>query len=249
MKVSKEADTRARLAAFAGAATAFVLLMSVPAFGHAAYESSEPADDSTISSSPSEVTAEFTEPLSEPSYMDVTDPCGRDVGGETNISADTMTVQMSGEAQGEYVVEYRAHSAIDPHVTTGEFQFTVTNGKPCPGEEEEEAAGSAGGNDNENSGSTSGRGGSVDPAGTGSNEGHKGHSKPQHGKHGRGVRAGGNEGESMLAAGIGLRDEDSEPMSALDGIPLGGLVTTLIMAAVIGAAAGKIYFSLSGEAG
>jgi hypothetical protein len=41
--------------------------------------------------------------------------------------------------------------------------------------------------------------------------------------------------------------EIPEAPSALEGIPVGGLLFTLAVAAFIGAAAGKIYVSLSGD--
>ena len=258
MRFSKKADVRASVVALAGAATALVLLLSGTALAHAAYESSDPADGATVSSPPSQVTANYTEPLAEgDSYMDVTDPCGRDVGGATSITADSMTVSMSGTAEGEYVVKWRARSTVDNHVTTGDFSFTSNGGDPCPGEETEpeeqtnEKESSVGGS-NSSSNTSSGSSGSANSGGN--EETSAGNS---------GGRAGsGNETRSKKAGGQGTKvddvkgnivaapppDEESDP-STLDGIPMGGLLVTLLLAAVIGAAAGKIYFSLSGEGG
>lgn len=43
------------------------------------------------------------------------------------------------------------------------------------------------------------------------------------------------------------RKDTSDPPSSLEGIPVGGFVMTLVIAAFIGAAAGKIYVSLSDD--
>ncbi|HYP23565.1 MAG TPA: copper resistance protein CopC, partial [Actinomycetota bacterium] len=52
----------------AGAAAAAILVAAAPAvLAHAAYKSSNPADKSTVATPPTQVTAEFTEPLTEAS--------------------------------------------------------------------------------------------------------------------------------------------------------------------------------------
>lgn len=230
------------------AVNALVFGMVGPAFGHASYESSEPPDQGTVSSPPSEVTANFSEPLAEGgSYMDVTDPCGRDVGGETSITADSMTVQMSGSAKGEYIVRWRANSSIDTHTTTGEFTFTSTGGEPCPREDEEAVV--EGGSTKKGGSGDSSRGSTVASGGNETTESGGDRSTSRHRKHGGGVKgnpsgASGDEGDPVVEAAA----DESMSSSALDGIPVAGFVVTLIISALIGAAAGKIYFSLSGEA-
>ena len=250
-----------RLAAIAGAAIAFVVLGTGTAFAHATYKSSNPADESTVSSAPGEITAEFTEPMSNGSYMDVTDPCGRDSGSGSTQTGSSMSVQNSSTAAGTYVVFWRAAS-IDGHITEGEFTFTASGGDPCPGEEEEKSSsgggGGAGGNGGSSGGSGSGGGddggGSGTAADPGSTKGHEGHSRDQHGKHGRGVMdknrnkngSGSAETSDTTLAGGSQRDVP-DPPSAIEGIPIDGLIFTLAVAALIGAAAGKIYVSLSGD--
>lgn len=259
MKFSKKADVRALVVALAGAATTLVLLLAGTAFAHAAYESSDPSDGGTVSSPPSQVTANYSEPLQEAdSWMDVTDPCGRDVGGETSITADSMTVSMSGSAKGEYIVEWRARSSVDNHVTTGDFSFTSTGGDPCPGEEpesEEEAKvkGSSTSPDDNNDESVSGSGDTSTAGGNVGSTSDRGESRARSGGEDRnrdgGGRGGGNDEEFVDAQAPSPEEEATETRSTLEGIPVGGLIATLVLAALIGAAAGKIYFSLSGEGG
>lgn len=60
-----------------------------------------------------------------------------------------------------------------------------------------------------------------------------------------GVAGAGRETSSNVAQGSG-RDE-TEPPSAIEDIPVDGLLFTLAIAAFIGAAGGKIFVSLSGD--
>ena len=243
-----------------GALVTILLAVAGPALAHATYKSSNPADESTVSSPPGEITAEFTEPMSSGSYMDVTDPCGRDSGSGSTQTGSSMSVQNSSTAAGTYVVFWRAAS-IDGHVTEGEFTFTSSGGEPCPGEEEKDdsttgggggggnggGSGSSGGGANEDAGSSS-----TDP---GSSKDHGGHSRDQQGKHGTGVmignrdreKAGGSDATDDTTLAGGARTDVPEPPSALEGIPIDGLIMTLAVSALIGAAAGKIYVSLSGD--
>ena len=242
-------------------AVVIAIVPAGPALGHASYESSDPPDDGTVSSPPSEVTADFTEPLQADSYMDVTDPCGRDVGGDTSITADTMTVQMSGSAEGEYVIRWRAHSSVDNHITTGDFSFTSTGGDPCPGEEppeEDEASEKESSAGSSSGGSAAGSGASGDQSGSNGSSGAAG---PKGGGEPGDRQAGDSRGggkdrvtqsdeatiDGSELAAVAAAEEEQPTPSALDGMPLGGLVVTLSLAALIGAAAGKVYFSLSGE--
>lgn len=147
---------------------AFVLASAAvlpTALAHAAYESSDPANGSSVSSPPSRITAEFTEPVTEDSRLQVFDPCGTQVdNGDSLIAADRITVTMSGDKQGTYTVNFGVISAVDAHPTNGSFTFTSTSGEFCPGEEpvEEEPAGggSGGGSASGSAGAGGGSGGS-----------------------------------------------------------------------------------------
>ena len=259
---SKDRGLTTRVTVIAGTVTAFVALFSGVAQAHATYKSSNPADESTVSSAPSQITAEFTEPMTNGSYMAVTDPCGRDSSSGSSQTGSSMSVGNTSTAAGRYSVFWRAAS-IDGHITEGTFTFTATGGDPCPGEEEEDPetttagggttggsrSGSAGSGGSESEGSASSSAGS----GAGSNAGD--HSGRHSGKHG----GGGNDGgRNNKAAGSNGGSDGTSPVadsgrdipdapSALEGIPVGGLLLTLAVAAFIGAAAGKIYVSLSGD--
>jgi len=247
-----------------GAVTAAVIVASASAvLAHATYESSEPPDEGTVRSPPSQVTAEFSEPLiGDNSFMDVTDPCGADVGGATSVTAKTMTVEMSATRAGEYVVSWQAHSSVDGHITKGSFWFTSTGGADCPGENggdggggAERGSGSGGPGTSEDPGS-----GAIDTA-TEVGDDATGASRdrnPGSSEDKRGSGASGDNGEpgkdgekdrsnaAPVFAQAPRNDVPDEP-SALDGIPIEGLVITLAVAALIGAAAGKIYVSLDGD--
>jgi methionine-rich copper-binding protein CopC len=264
---SKDRGLATRLAAIAGAATVFVVLFTGTAQAHATYKSSNPADESTVSSAPSQITAEFTEPMSNGSYMTVWDPCGEDSSSGSSQTGSSMSVGNTSTAAGTYSVFWRAVS-IDSHVTEGTFTFNVSSGEPCPGEEPPEdpgtaprggASGTGGSGSGSASSSTGGSGsdgadGSSSDAGSGTASGkedggrhsgkHGGNEKDRGGK-GNGTGGKDDAGGTSLAADSG--PDAPEPPSALEGIPLGGLLFTLAVAAFIGAAAGKIYVSLSGD--
>ncbi len=62
----------------AGAALFVVALVLpiAPAWGHAAYTGSDPPDEGTVARPPSEVWAEYSEPIGPGSYLKIYDPCG-----------------------------------------------------------------------------------------------------------------------------------------------------------------------------
>ncbi len=239
-----------RLFGVLGAILVAGLMAATPAFAHAKYKSSNPPDGGTVASAPSEITAEFTEPMSGGSYMDVTDPCGRDVGTNSEQTGSSMRVQNAGVAAGTYVVFYKAVS-IDTHATVGEFEFTVTDGEPCPGDEPPSESDPGGGGGNGDPGEASGLAsdsGDVSTVADPGDANRSGHSGGRHDEHsrmkdGKERRADGNG--DVLAQGPQSHVPDAP--SALEGIPLDGLLLTLGVSALIGAAAGKIYVSLSGD--
>jgi len=255
----------AHAAALVVVSGSLVLGYATAALAHATYESSEPPDEGTVASPPSQVSAEFSEPLiPENSFMDVTDPCGADVGGATTVTAKSMTVQQSGTHAGEYVVSWKAHSSVDGHVTEGTFSFTSTGGDECPGE----GGGGAGGTRSRSGGGSGGSSGGGGASGDGGSGGGASTGGASSGNGGAGSdtsgerRTGGNERDrrstgkhrggkhsSDPVPAVAQRAESDVPdvPSALEGLPLDGLAITLAVAALIGAAAGKIYVSLHGD--
>ncbi|MDP9067717.1 MAG: copper resistance protein CopC [Actinomycetota bacterium] len=235
-----------------------LVLAATPAFAHAAYKDSDPANGATVSRAPSSVTAEFTEPLAGGSWLKVFDPCGRQVdAGDVSIFGYEMSVSMSGVAAGPYVVQFTAYSRLDPHVTTGDFGFTATQGDECAGAETDSGsgAGSSTGSSTTGSGSngastTEGTEGdttaaSAGAAGSGDDDD-------------TGTRSGASEtrrdgffdrGRQRAAVPnvVAAAEEPSDPEpSVWDGIRMDSFLTGLLLSAVIGAAGGKIYAGIMG---
>jgi methionine-rich copper-binding protein CopC len=255
------------LAAFAGAVTVFVALLSGTALAHPRLTSSDPAAGSTVPSPPSQVHTEYSEAIVAGSYMEVTDPCGRSVNsGSTQVGTTSMDQAISAEATGTYTVYWLANGA-DGHPVEGDFTFSSSGGSPCPGEEPEEeedpgtggGAPGAGGGSNRNASSSGGSGGSDEGfasgtsagSGDGHGGGHKNHRGGSHGNGrgdgGEGAKGGGEDQGGATGPLAGARSDVPDAPSAIEGIPMDGLVITLVVAALIGAAAGKIYVSLSGD--
>ena len=127
---------RARLVATAVVALAIVGGTSAPASAHAAYKNSDPADETSVSSAPSQIWAEFTEPPGPGSFMEVFDECGEQVdAGDSRNDGYRIYLSMSGTRSGTYRVTFNVASATDSHVTRGEFTFMAASGEPCPAEE------------------------------------------------------------------------------------------------------------------
>lgn len=242
----------------------FTVLFATYAGAHAAYESSDPANDSTVSSPPSRVTAEFTEPVVDGSYLAVYDPCGARVdNGDSLVAADRITVSMSADKQGRYRVTFKVVSSVDGHPTSGEFGFTSSGGSPCPGAEPEEPeddepdeGSSSGGGDGRDSnsstaaGSNEGTDGSKDRvAGTRlTRDARRGAAAKQRRKDA--VRPPDARRQPGADQRIELAKQPVTPASQKrgiwDGISIGELLLALGVAALIGAAAGGIYRGIMG---
>ena len=110
-----------------------VLALPSPAGAHAAYRASDPADEERVASPPASVWAEFTEPVTLDSRLEVYDSCGVRVdGGDSQVTGYRITVSMDGEHAGTHTVTFAVVSAVDGHLTQGSFTFDVTSGEPCP---------------------------------------------------------------------------------------------------------------------
>jgi len=236
---------------------AMIAAFAAPAFAHAAYKSSDPPDNGQVAGPPGEVTATFTEPLANGSFLEITDPCGERVdGGDVRIVGYDMSVSMSGAAAGRYTVFYRAFSTLDPHVTEGTFGFTATAGESCAGEEPSEEPDDPG---DDTSTATESQDGSSNPASTAESGeddssgsvGADGGTRRRPAKAtvakkedrpGASARVANATGAAPLAAEA---DEEGAP-SVWDGIRLEPFLTGLMLAAIIGAAGGKVYAGIMG---
>ncbi len=244
------------VAALAGAL--FGAFAAGPAQAHAAYKDSDPPDEATISQAPSEIWAEFTEPVSDASYLKVFSPCGDQVDDE-NSRADgyRIYITMSGNTSGEYRVEFFANSSIDTHNTRGEFTFTVTDGKACPGADTEkevvknERERNARDQDSNVGATTGGSDTSGGAVAAGDSRGQRRDSDPRHARHrdhGTGRKpARADRGQQPIAApGDPNSQKDADRSNIFTGIPIGGLLIALAFAALIGAAGGFIYAGIMG---
>ena len=226
-----------------------------PAFAHAAYESSDPNDGSTVSQPPSRVIADFTERLNpDASSLSVYDPCGTRVDRQDSLIAnDRITVSMSADKQGTYVVRFEVLSAVDGHPTSGQFSFTSSGGSPCPeeaGEEEEQEPReppSEDGTRDDDSSRTEER---QELRETGTEEQRRREARAD----GETLRDGSKTREKsdrrddrdIAAPSTGEVDLELEEAGIWDGIPIGDFLVSLGVAALIGAAGGRIYAGIIG---
>lgn len=252
MRVLKPLLTLALAAAAAAALVA-------PALAHAAYKSSDPPDDGQVSSPPAEVTATFTEPLAEGSFLQITDPCGERVdGGDVRIVGYDMSVSMTGAAAGRYTVFYRAFSTLDPHVTEGTFGFTASGGDGCaaPAPPSDQRGSTDGGSNATDDGSRSddGSSGPVDVRSAGS-EASSRTDRASAARSDRGSpnsqgtarkRSGTGSGSEQDDVRLAAETEETKSPSVWDGIRLEPFLTGLLLAAIIGAAGGKMYAGIMG---
>lgn len=250
-----------------GAALLLCIISAPAAQAHAAYESSDPDNGSTVSSPPSRVIANFTERLVEGSRLDVYDPCGDKVdNGDSLVVGDQITVSMSGDKQGRYTVRFDVVSAVDSHPTNGAFAFTSSGGAACASAAEEQEEGPSQQPQN-GSGGGGGQGGATgdDPAASssgssgGSEVSGRSGSRERGGEKGSNDQASSTRTDAKRSAAARLRQRarvpniqptaasgEAQPGSALDGIPRGTFGVGLFLATLIGAAGGKIYAGIMG---
>jgi copper transport protein len=109
------------------------LIITGIAVAHAELIRSDPAENSTLDTAPSKVTLWFSEPA-EPAFSQITvlfeDGSTVDAGDTTVFSSDPtqVSVTLTDQRQGTYIVSWRVLSSADGHITSGAFVFSV--GKP-----------------------------------------------------------------------------------------------------------------------
>lgn len=240
-------------------ATAAIALMlfgglASPAGAHAAYKYSNPDDESTVAQAPPEIWAEYTEPPTDASYMEVYDPCGAQVdNGDSRAdpAQNRVYITMSSDRSGTFTVEWFVDSAVDAHSTRGTFTFTATEGEPCEGvvSEREEtkrepraAAKKQEGSDRSDGTTDPGDEEITRAAGGGNQAGRA--SERNEDRVGSGEGRGREATESVAVGGSG--PIKAEEPGLFEDIPVGGLVLALAMAAAIGGAGGLIYAGIMG---
>ncbi|MFH7324082.1 copper resistance protein CopC [Aeromicrobium sp. JJY06] len=125
---------RARRARLAAVLSGLLLLLVWPAaaFGHATPIGSNPADGQVLTSSPSELTVSFTEPVTLAGNGNaVLDATGEEEPAEFSVRDSVLTIRPEQPLPtGTHVVTWRVVSA-DSHPVTGGFTFAV--GEATPG--------------------------------------------------------------------------------------------------------------------
>lgn len=241
---------------------AVVLVASVafaaPADAHAAYKDSDPPDESTVSDPPAQVWAEFTEPVTADSHLEVYDPCGAQVDRhDSSATGYRVTVSMTADKAGTYRVRFAVISSLDGHPTSGEFTFTSTGGASCGGAADQQPAqDSVAGRDRPGGRVSSGPrqsapdagsarvGGDVKRAAPGERLGAMKHPKA----HGKRQMRGGLHSLAQRFRNADPEDFAPEERGVWDGLPLGAFAVGLLLAALIGAAGGTIYIGIVGPA-
>ena len=115
------------------AAILAALLVASVASAHADFLRSNPAPNSVQPTAPARVDIWFTEPI-EPGFSTITvlfeDGATADGGDSTvsSIDAARLGVTLDETREGTYIVSWRVLSAVDGHITSGSFVFSV--GKP-----------------------------------------------------------------------------------------------------------------------
>lgn len=244
-----------RLAPVVFLALVIALGWAPSASAHAAYKDSDPGDESSISTAPSSVWAEFTEPLSDASSLTIFDPCGTQVdAGDVQISGYRMTVSMASDKRGEFTVRFVANSSLDGHTTNGDFTFAATDGKDCAGASEEQPTGDKPQRDQDTSDpSDDSAPADTSPASdeAASQTGDTNSKEDQ--DTARGNRSGGKNGTDRggkKSAGIELALDNapapSKQPTLLGDMPWGAFGLALLFALLIGAAGGKVYAGIMG---
>ena len=126
-----------RILLLGSASLLIVAALAGVAEAHPAYKDSSPQAGASVGSPPSELWVDFTERI-EGGSVTITDPCGdrADHGeDEMNLTSDRLTTGMHGDKAGSYLVQWSVLGS-DGHNTRGEFTFTSSSGAECPGTKE-----------------------------------------------------------------------------------------------------------------
>ena len=239
------------------AVTAALLLSSLSgtAWAHPAYKDSDPKAGSTVSAPPTELWVEFTESI-EDGYVHVFDPCGERVDHgepERNLTNDRITVGTHGDKAGAYRVEWEVLGS-DSHVTRGEFSFSSSDGDGCPVEDENdpEPKPEEPSNDDDDRSETDTTRTTDDPLspeersdaaeserreGTERSDSRRRQDEPADER---------DADTDAVAQDQTIDAEETAAKGIWDGIPMGDFIIALVVAALIGAAGGRLYAGILG---
>ena len=236
---------------FAVAAALLLSSLSGIAWAHPAYKDSDPKSGATVSAPPTEVWVEFTESI-EDGYVHVYDPCGERVDHgemERNLTNDRITVGTHGDKTGSYRVEWEVLGS-DSHITRGEFSFSSSSGDTCPVEDEDEPEPEKPPKDNDD-------GRAETDSDVTSDDERSPQERSDEVESGRRERSESRQQQSTkepdrdadtenLAQDPTVDAEETSAKGIWDGIPIGDFMVALAVAALIGAAGGRIYAGILG---
>jgi copper resistance protein C len=234
------------------AATLLSLALSGIAWAHPAYKASNPGKDTTVSEAPSEVWVEFTESI-EGGQVEVFGPCGEQVDNHDstqNLTNDRITVSVSAHHAGTYRVHWDVLGA-DSHRTQGDFTFAASGGHACPGEEEETVK-EPRDPDPKPKQQEDQRVSIVEPQDDDSEDRVRGtreqRSAPDSRAAQRDPKPRSNGRRDVVAQAPDPRPTGGQrgDRGIWDGIPIGDFLISLLVAAMIGAAGGRIYAGILG---
>lgn len=116
-----------RLTALVGGAVALSVLVAAPAVAHTSLVAVDPANGSTVASTPAAVVLTLTEPaVALGTQVVVTGPQGQASTGTAQLVDNTVRQELvAGAPAGQYAVAWRVTSE-DGHPITGELRFTST---------------------------------------------------------------------------------------------------------------------------
>jgi copper resistance protein C len=133
-----------RLGAGVACAVLGLALISVPAAAHNELIGSDPADEATLDTAPTQVVLEFDQPVqTDFGLVAVLDATGvhHEQGGP-EVVGSTVTQALGALEAGTYEISYRVGSA-DGHPITGTLTFTVAGTQSTPAATPEVSSGSA----------------------------------------------------------------------------------------------------------
>lgn len=228
--------------------------LSGTAWAHPAYKDSDPKAGATVSTPPTELWVEFTESI-EDGYVHVYDPCGERVDHgepERNLTNDRITVGTHGDKAGAYRVEWEVLGS-DSHVTRGEFSFSSSNGDTCPVEDDDDPEPEPeepSNDDDERTGPDTTR--PTDDRRTPEERSDADESQPRDRTERNDSRrrpdapSDEDADTDTVAQDQTIDAQETAAKGIWDGIPMGDFAIALVVAALIGAAGGRIYAGILG---
>jgi methionine-rich copper-binding protein CopC len=108
-----------------------IVLFSPYAWGHAAFQGSNPEPGSRLDEPPASVVVSYSEPPVTQSSFAVMDGCGDEVSTSFEVLNRTIEAQIGDSQPGRWRVEWSVISAVDGHLTRDNVSFNVKGERDC----------------------------------------------------------------------------------------------------------------------